>query len=84
MYYLEIQDDRGNWSNEVGDYNDFETIKECKEIIHEFENEVMNRSNQGEFYFSWRILQNNGEIVDRVNNLRRSQGNEHIPLQRMR
>lgn len=35
MFYLEIRDNKGNWSNEIGDYNHFETLQEAIDAIPE-------------------------------------------------
>lgn len=32
-YYLEFKDDRGNWSNELGDYKEFESVDDALDAI---------------------------------------------------
>lgn len=62
MYYLELMDSKGNWSSEIGDYNHFETLEEIAEVIDDFEDEVMRRSDIDTF--SWRILkEENGKML---------------------
>lgn len=79
MYYLEILDSHNNWSNEIGDYNNFEKVKDALEIIPDYEQECISNEagydeDEQRFIFDWRILDVDLCLVKRVTNIYDSKG----------